>query len=131
MSKYRGVLLGVLCICIVPGPSSAQSAANADFDGSGIVDLTDFLLLAEAFNGTNPVYDLDGNGVGDFPDFLLLVDVFGQTVAANRAPLADAGPDQGVEKELIDFCAGSLAEYQRPSSVELIDSLPPNAMGRC
>ena len=34
------------------------------------------------------------------------------------------------EQELIDFCAGSLAEYQRPSSVEFIDSLPRNAMGK-
>ena len=34
------------------------------------------------------------------------------------------------EQELIDFCAGSLTEYQRPSSVEFIDSLPRNTMGK-
>ena len=33
-------------------------------------------------------------------------------------------------QELIDFCADSLAEYQRPSSVEFIDSLPRNVMGK-
>ena len=34
------------------------------------------------------------------------------------------------EKELIDFCADSLAEYQRPSSVEFVDAFPRNALGK-
>ena len=33
-------------------------------------------------------------------------------------------------QELIDFCADSLAEYQRPSSVEFADSFPRNVMGK-
>ena len=33
-------------------------------------------------------------------------------------------------KELIDFCAESLAEYQRPSSVEFVDSFPRNVLGK-
>ena len=34
------------------------------------------------------------------------------------------------EQELIEFCAGSLAEYQRPSSVEFVDSFPRNNLGK-
>ena len=34
------------------------------------------------------------------------------------------------EQELIDFCAGSLAEYQRPSSVEFVDAFPRNNLGK-
>ena len=34
------------------------------------------------------------------------------------------------EQELIDFCARSLAEYQRPSSVEFVDSFPRNNLGK-
>jgi acyl-CoA synthetase (AMP-forming)/AMP-acid ligase II len=33
-------------------------------------------------------------------------------------------------QELIYFCADSLAEYQRPSSVEFADSFPRNALGK-
>ena len=33
-------------------------------------------------------------------------------------------------QELIDFCADSLAEYQRPSSVEFADSFPRNVLGK-
>ena len=34
------------------------------------------------------------------------------------------------EQELIDFCAGSLAEYQRPSSVEFTDPFPRDNLGK-
>ena len=34
------------------------------------------------------------------------------------------------EQELIDLCADGLAEYQRPSSVEFVDSLPRNVLGK-
>ena len=34
------------------------------------------------------------------------------------------------EQELIDFCADSLAEYQRPSSVEFVDAFPRNVLGK-
>ena len=34
------------------------------------------------------------------------------------------------EQELIDFCADSLAGYQRPSSVEFVDAFPRNVLGK-
>ena len=60
---------------------------SADFDGSGQVDITDFLLFVEVF-GTqsgqenfDPKYDLDGNGIVDISDFLIFVDSFGKPVS--------------------------------------------------
>ena len=32
------------------------------------------------------------------------------------------------ERELIEFCAGKLGEYQRPTSVDFVDTFPRNAM---
>ena len=58
------------------------TAADADFDGSGEVNFTDFLLFAQAFGSTISKYDLDTSGKVDFPDFLAFVDVFGQKVQA-------------------------------------------------
>ena len=59
---------------------------SSDFDGSGQVDIADFLLFVEVF-GTksgqenfDPKYDLDGNGIVDVSDFLIFVDSFGKTV---------------------------------------------------
>ena len=34
------------------------------------------------------------------------------------------------EQELIEFCADSLAQYQRPSSVDFVESFPKNALGK-
>jgi len=55
-------------------------AADADFDGGGQVDLSDFLLFAEAFGTTQVEYDLDESGSVDFADFLAFADVYGQNV---------------------------------------------------
>ena len=53
---------------------------RSDFDGSGEIDFTDFLLFAAAFNTTNPTFDLDKSGSVDFPDFLIFVSHFGKSV---------------------------------------------------
>ena len=64
------------------------TAADADFDGSGVVDVADFLQFVNAFGSSadddnfNAKYDLDGSGTVDVADFLAFVDVFGQTVQA-------------------------------------------------
>lgn len=51
----------------------------------------------------------------------------GEAIKAVVVPTGDAQPD---EQELINFCDGALADYQRPSSVDIIDSLPRNTMGK-
>ena len=84
-----GVFLGV---SVLVGPARGDvTAADADFDGSGVVDIADFLQFVNAFGlsagdtNFNAKYDLDGSGSVDIADFLAFVDVFGQT--AEPAPV--------------------------------------------
>ena len=57
---------------------------SPDFDGNGIVGISDFLLFAEAFGSRegqaqyDEKYDLDGNGEIGIPDFLIFVENFGK-----------------------------------------------------
>lgn len=61
------------------GGSTGASLAS-DFDGSGVVDFTDFLLFAGVFGTTNASYDLDGSGGAiDFNDFLVFAGQFGMS----------------------------------------------------
>ena len=55
-------------------------AASVDFDGSGTVDFSDFLLFAGAFGSNDASFDLDGSGAVDFADFLGFAAVFGKSV---------------------------------------------------
>ncbi len=60
----------------MPTALHAQTAADADFDGSGEVDFADFLEFVTAFNTDQAKYDLSGNGTVDFEDFLVFVQFF-------------------------------------------------------
>ena len=57
---------------------------SPDFDGDGIVGISDFLLFAEVFGarvgqaGYDEKYDLDGNGEIGISDFLIFVESFGE-----------------------------------------------------
>ena len=53
---------------------------RSDFDESGKIDFSDFLLFAQAFGTANEKFDLDNSGSVDFPDFLIFVANFGKTV---------------------------------------------------
>ena len=68
----------MLTISGVVQPLSLE--ARSDFDGSGMIDFTDFLLFVGAFGSAESEYDIDGSGSVDFPDFLLFVSVFGKSV---------------------------------------------------
>ena len=61
-------LAALLTILFIPHRASAQSAA--DFNDSGKVDFTDFLLFAVAFGTTDVEFDLSGNGIVDFADLV-------------------------------------------------------------
>ena len=85
---YRsGPLAGLfLAMLLLSGSASAQTAADADFNGNGVVDISDFLQFVDAY-GTqrgqanyDAKFDLSGNGVVDISDFLAFVDLYGQTV---------------------------------------------------
>ena len=65
---------------------TSSTAANADLDGDGDVDFSDFLIFAAAFGtseggaGYNAAADLDGDGTVAFSDFLIFANAFGKPV---------------------------------------------------
>ena len=76
--------------------SQDSSPPSPDFNGNGVVDISDFLLFVDAFGSKegqelyDAKYDLDGNeeiGVGDF---LIFIDSFGKEV--NRVPVFTSEP---------------------------------------
>ena len=68
------VVVGVHCVW----------AQNADFDGSGVVDLQDFFAFADVFGeevtDVNSRFDLNSDGAIDLFDFFLFADQFGDKV---------------------------------------------------
>ena len=70
------------------------TASSADFDGGGVVDISDFLLFVSAFGARegqekyDVKYDLNGDGEIEIADFLIFVNSFGKKVdpAVNRVP---------------------------------------------
>ena len=62
------------------------ASPSPDFDGNGVVGISDFLLFSEVFGSRegeaqyDAKYDLDGNGVIGIPDFLIFVESFGKIV---------------------------------------------------
>ena len=62
------------------GLPAFPSAETADFDGSGRVDFSDFLLFAGAFGSSDPRVDLDGDGSVAFSDFVRFALLFGKSV---------------------------------------------------
>ena len=67
---------------------TATAKATPDFDGDGVIDLSDFFLFAEAFGSSDPRFDLDGSGRVDFTDFFLFAESFGQPARARLAAMA-------------------------------------------
>ena len=69
--------------------ASAQTAADVDYDGSGVVDIQDFLQFVAAFGSStgqdayNAKYDLNNSGSVDIQDFLAFVNLFGQNRYTN------------------------------------------------
>ena len=89
----RFLLLSVVVVFALVGSARGDiTAADADFDGSGKVDITDFLQFVAAFgtqqgqSAYDAKYDLDDSGGVDITDFLLFVNVFGQTVQKTPPP---------------------------------------------
>ena len=82
----------------------AQTAADADFDGDGIVGVEDFLLFVAKFGTSQDdgkyeaKYDLDGDGQVGVSDFLVFVGFFSQSTVPNEAPILRRIGDQGVPK---------------------------------
>ncbi len=66
--------------------------SSPDIDGSGVVDISDFLLFVGRFEASNETYldrfDLDGNGKIGFSDFFIFSKNFGKTAPVAVSALA-------------------------------------------
>ena len=96
---YRHGPLAVLFLAMLTlaGPAFAQTptAADADFNGNGEVDIPDFLEFVNAY-GTqrgqanyDVKFDLDGDGEVGISDFLAFVNLYGQTVQDTESVAGD------------------------------------------
>ena len=70
-------------------PQTSATAPTPDFDGDGIVGISDFLLFVDHFGltqgdaGYDARYDLDGDGSIGISDFLIFANAFGKDGASN------------------------------------------------
>ncbi|MDE2830237.1 MAG: hypothetical protein OXN20_08985 [Gemmatimonadota bacterium] len=85
----RLLILAILSIGLLSQPLQARigsQSGNPDFDGSGVVDFSDFLLFVGNFGARQgderyeAQFDLDGDGEVAFGDFLIFVGQFGKEV---------------------------------------------------
>ncbi len=85
----RLLILAIVSIGLLYQPLQARigsQSGNPDFDASGTVDFTDFLLFAGKFGARQgderyeTQFDLDGDGEVGFGDFLIFAGNFGKTV---------------------------------------------------
>ena len=104
-----GLLAVVGAVLAGAGFVSAQTAADADFDGSGDVGFQDFLLFAAKFNTSEgdgdyeAKFDIDGNGSVGFTDFLAFARFFGETVPLPPLALTGVAPAEGMPGTLIEL----------------------------
>ncbi len=91
----RLLILAILSIGLLTQPLQARiesQSGNPDFDASGTVDFTDFLLFAGKFGARQgderyeSRFDLDGDGEVGFGDFLIFAGSFGKTAPAPTEP---------------------------------------------
>ncbi len=57
----------------------APPVNRADIDGSGEIDLPDFIAFAAAFGNTDYRFDFNEDGTVEFSDFLMFVGLLGQS----------------------------------------------------
>ena len=96
--KRLCIVLVVFAICLwayLPLAHTSQVRPVPDFDGNGVVDISDFLLFVGKFGSKQgdetyeDRFDLDGNGTVNISDFLIFVNDFGKT-----------SPDSGDENDV-------------------------------
>ncbi len=115
-------LAQIVFFALLVQPVSA--APSPDFDESGAVDFTDFLLLVSAFGyregqeGYDAKYDLNGDGQIGFGDFLLFASDFGRTAeffqnAATYQQFVKA-KEYGTEPILPDFSYSGYHYFNKP-----------------
>ena len=71
------------------GEAACDPNSGGDFDGNGIVEFPDFLILSGNFGEEVPDHtfgDADCDGIVEFPDFLAMSANFGQAVGVSAVP---------------------------------------------
>ena len=119
---FRVRLVQIILIALLVQPLSA--APSPDFDESGVVDFTDFLLFVSAFASRegqeryDAKYDLNGDGEIGFGDFLLFVRDFGRTAEffRNATPYQQfvRAKENGTEPILPDFSYSGYHYFNKP-----------------
>lgn len=107
--------VGVLRLAPGEWECRVQGARRTDFDASGRIDASDFMLMADAFLTANPRFDLDASGRVDYDDLFRLFDTFGHLQAAPpvRAKASVAGPAwQALRPGSAEVCAQVQLERQ-------------------
>ena len=114
--------LTIVFIALLVQPLSA--APSPDFDESGVVDFTDFLLFVSAFGARegqeryDTKYDLNGDGAIGFGDFLLFASSFGRTVEFLRNATTYQqfvkAKEHGTEPILPDFSYSGYHYFNKP-----------------
>ncbi|MDA0746932.1 MAG: hypothetical protein O2954_10460 [bacterium] len=116
--KMRVLLLSMLLtVFLTPGMPRAQTAADADFNGNGTVDLADFILFAQAYNTTQARYDLTGDGTVNLSDFLAFARVYGQKVGQEEI------------QSQVSLPTGSTLKVEDLKIVTPVTSISPDASG--
>ena len=76
----------IISVPIYSQQESLSVVRACDFDGSGVIDVGDFLLFVDSFGTNEEKYDLDGDGEVAVSDFLIFVDHFGKEVPPPSNP---------------------------------------------
>ncbi len=123
------LFLYILLVVLAPGSLWAQTAADADFDGSGTVDFPDFVAFAQAFGSGQAGFDFDGSGTVDFPDFVTFAGLFGQTVASVSVREKNFTTSAGTEHQMALVPAGEFRmgsdegeKEERPAHTVFLDA---------
>ena len=83
-ARIIGVQVGEDAFALSEAYFGQPSVPSSDFDGNGIVGISDFLLFTEVFGSRagqaeyDEKYDLDGDGEIGIPDFLIFMESFGE-----------------------------------------------------
>ena len=118
-----------LAVLVCVGYVSANTTRSADFDGDGLVGISDFLLFVEQFGSSRgdgtyqERYDLDGNGVIGIPDFLIFVDSFGKEVPSQTVSLSVCDRTGAVRDSIMALVPVSTCGDVTAAHLSAIDSL--------
>ena len=68
--------------------ATESTITEADFDGDGATNFTDFFLFAEHFGSSDTRFDLNASGTVDFADFFLFAEHFAPSARAKLVAMA-------------------------------------------